>query len=160
MGLRRPQQLNNDVIFQQVYNDTGIPIIKRYKDHWATEEVAKTVASGRRKTPYCKGEATPPAKYAHNAANSRIKPRGEDERRHGRANRSLTVEGLNCESIPNVSFHNTRVSTDFVVPGCMRRGALGEHLATISSMVYIAVQYLLYKGTRRMSNYGKKYCFG
>ena len=54
----------------QVYNDRRIPIIERYRDHWATDEVAKSVASIRRKGAYASGDAVPPQKYAYNAVNS------------------------------------------------------------------------------------------
>lgn len=54
----------------QVYNDSRIPIIKRYKDDWATDEIAKTIASARRTAAYARKEATPNPKYAYNVANS------------------------------------------------------------------------------------------
>jgi hypothetical protein len=54
----------------QVYNDPRIPIIQRYENHWATREAAQRTASGWRKDAYSCGEATPPSKYAYNAANS------------------------------------------------------------------------------------------
>jgi len=57
-------------LFRKVYNDPRIPIIQRYDNHWATDEIAKTIASGRRKDAYASGDATPPAKYSYNAANS------------------------------------------------------------------------------------------
>ena len=55
---------------RQVYNDPRIPIIQRYENHWATREAAQRTASGWRKDAYSRGEATPPSKYAYNAANS------------------------------------------------------------------------------------------
>ena len=54
----------------QVYDDARIPIIQRYENHWATREAARRTASGWRKDAYSRGEATPPSKYAYNAANS------------------------------------------------------------------------------------------
>lgn len=63
-------QLDNVFQIKQVYNDPRIPIIRRYENHWATEAIAKTIASGRRTGAYARGEATPPQKYAYNAANS------------------------------------------------------------------------------------------
>lgn len=55
---------------KQVYTDPRIPIIQRYRDNWATDEVAKTVAGARRKGAYASGAATRPAKYDYNVANS------------------------------------------------------------------------------------------
>lgn len=65
-----PWRLNNTFCVQQVFNDPRIPIIKRYKGHWATDEIAKTIASARRTAAYSRNEATPNPKYAHNAINS------------------------------------------------------------------------------------------
>ena len=54
----------------QVYNDARIPIIKRYKNHWATEGIARSVAAGWRKIHYRNEDIVPLQRYAQNAINS------------------------------------------------------------------------------------------
>jgi len=41
-----PWTLDNTFRVGQVFDDPRIPIIKRYNDNWATEEIAKSIASG------------------------------------------------------------------------------------------------------------------
>lgn len=45
-------------------------MIRRYQGRWAIDEIAKTVARGRRKGAYAHRVASPPPRYAYNAANS------------------------------------------------------------------------------------------
>jgi hypothetical protein len=77
----------------QVYNDPRIPIIQRYENHWATEEVAKKVASVRRKDAYARGEATPPKKFAYNAANSAKRNPKAPRGRLDSASQSVKLKG-------------------------------------------------------------------
>jgi hypothetical protein len=61
---------NTSFLPGQVWNDSRIPIIKRYQGHWATDNIAKGYAQSLRKSAYSRGYAIPPSKYSYNAANS------------------------------------------------------------------------------------------
>ena len=72
---------------EQVYNDPRIPIIKRYKDNWATRLIAKTIAGARRKKAYGSGDAKRPEKYNYNVTNS---SKRDPKAPRGRKNISIT----------------------------------------------------------------------
>lgn len=86
-----------DVLYAKVFSDPRIPIIKRYKDNWATEEVAKTIASGRRTAAYQRGEATPPTKYAYNAANSAKRNKKAPRGRWDSTSESIVRQGKKAQ---------------------------------------------------------------
>ena len=97
-----PRKLNNMFRVGQVFNDPRIPIIKRYRDNWATEEIAKTIASGRRMEAYQHREATPPAKYAYNAANSAKRNQKAPRGRWDSTLESIVCQGKKAQRLPQV----------------------------------------------------------
>jgi len=126
------------VQIRQVYNDPRIPIIRRYQNHWATEEIAKTVASGRRKRAYLRGDVKPPKRFAHNAANSAKRNPAAPRGRWDSVSQSVKPKGK-CTDAGHAD-HETAQDISAAPPEPLDQGSINAtdaHATDTRSLMYI-----------------------